>query len=262
GGGRMDRGGDCVSRRALRCPRGLGGRTGGSRRQHAAMDAGPRALAPACVSRPGRRGRPSPRVVALGVQGPRRPDHRPRYCRSRPVRRLGILLAAAVTYLFAAWMVAPGFYDGFGPPQPYSWTCPPPQAGANVKPSSGHLDIKVINGVSDANSAFTEDGQVVIGFLPGAFDSTGKTTISVDIVPLDSCPKPPGISFVTNVYKITASAPPAKGKTAGLTLRYSNLEPDPSDVYQASDPAGPWKSIGRNEQAAPFTVDTRVDSFG
>src|SRR5207302_1059765 len=103
---------------------------------------------------------------------------------------------------------------------------------------------------------------VVIGVLPGTFGSAGTTTISVDIVPLDSCPKPPGISFVTNVYKITASAPPAKGKTAGLTLRYSNLEPDPSDVYQASDPAGPWKSIGRNEQAAPFTVDTRVDSFG
>ena len=178
------------------------------------------------------------------------------------MRRLGILVGAAVTYLFAAWMVAPGFYDGFGPPQAYNWTCPPPQAGANVKPSSGHLDIKVINGVSDANSAFTDDGQVVIGFLPGTFDSAGKTTISVDIVPLDSCPKPPGISFVTNVYQITASAPPAKGKTASLTLRYSNLEPDPSDVYQASDPAGPWKSIGRNEQAAPFTVDTRADSFG
>jgi len=176
------------------------------------------------------------------------------------VRRLGILLAAAVTYLFAAWMVAPGFYDGFGPPQPYSWTCPPPQAGANVKPSSGHLDIKVINGVSDANSAFTEDGQVVIGFLPGAFDSTGKTTISVDIVPLASCPQPTGLRFVTNVYQIAATAPLVK--SANLVLRYSNLEPDPSDVFQASDPSGPWKSIGRSEQAQPFTVDTTTKTFG
>jgi hypothetical protein len=43
--------------------------------------------------------------------------------------------------------------------------------------------IKVINGVSDANSAFTDDGQVVIGFLPGAFDVTGKTSVTVDIKP-------------------------------------------------------------------------------
>ncbi|HKB17636.1 MAG TPA: hypothetical protein VKF28_01260, partial [Candidatus Dormibacteraeota bacterium] len=122
------------------------------------------------------------------------------------MRRPGLLVAAAVLYLLAAWMVAPGFYDGFGPPQPYSWTCPPPQAGANVKPSSGHLDIKVTNGVSEPSSAFTEDGQVVISFLPGIFDAAGKTTISVDIVPLPTCPQPPGIRFVTNIYQITASA--------------------------------------------------------
>ncbi len=176
------------------------------------------------------------------------------------MRRPGFLVAAALLYLLAAWMVAPGFYDGFGPPQPYNWTCPPPQAGANVKPSSGHLDIKVTNGVSEPSSAFTEDGQVVISFLPGIFDAAGKTTISIDIVPLPSCPQPPGIRFVTNIYQITASA--NLKQQASLTLRYSNLEPDPSDVYQASDPGGPWKTIGRNDQAAPFTVDTKASSFG
>jgi len=157
-------------------------------------------------------------------------------------------------------MVAPGFYDGFGPPQPYNWTCPPPQAGANVKPSSGHLAIKVTNGVSEPSSAFTDDGQVVISFLPGIFDAAGKTSISIDIVPLPTCPQPPGIRFVTNVYEISANA--NLKQQASLTVRYSNLEPDPSDVYQASDPGGAWKSIGRNDQAAPFTVDTKVSSFG
>ena len=171
-----------------------------------------------------------------------------------------LLLAAAIAYLLAAWMVAPGFYDGFGPPQPYNWTCPPPQAGANVKPSSGHLEIKVIKGKSDANSAYTEDGQVVIGFLPGAIDATGKTTITVDIMPLDTCPQTTGIRFVTNVYQISADAPLVMA--ANLTLRYSNLEPDPSDVYRASDPSGPWTSIGRSAQAQPFTVDTTTRSFG
>jgi len=176
------------------------------------------------------------------------------------VKRAVLLAAAVTTYMVAAWMVAPGFYDGFGPTQPYNWTCPPPQAGANIKPSSGHLDIKVIGGVSDANSAFTNDGQLVIGFLPGAFDSTGKTTISVDITPLSTCPQSPGIGFVTNIYQITASAPLAKA--ANLVLRFSNLEPAPTDVYFAGDPAGPWKSIGAQQQAQPFTIVTSTKSFG
>jgi hypothetical protein len=163
-------------------------------------------------------------------------------------------------YAVAAWMVAPGFYDGFGPQQPYNWTCPPPQAGANVKPSSGHLDIKVVGGVSDANSAFTQDGQVIIGFLPGVFDATGKTTISVDITPLPTCPQPAGIRFVTNVYQITASAPLVK--PAILELRYSNLEPAPTNMYFASDPAGPWKSIGAAQQSQPFIIQASTQSFG
>jgi len=165
------------------------------------------------------------------------------------------------TYVVAAWMVAPGFYDGFGPPQPYNWTCPPPQAGSNLKPSSGHLDIKVIGGVSDANSVYpNKDGQIGILFLPGALDATGKTTISVDITPLPTCPQPPGIRFVTNVYRITASAPLVK--PANLVLVYTNLEPAPTDVYFATDPAGPWKSIGAAQQAAPFTIDSSTRSFG
>jgi hypothetical protein len=177
------------------------------------------------------------------------------------VKRALLLAAAVATYMVSAWMVAPGFYDGFGPPQPYNWTCPPPQAGSNLKPSSGHLDIKVIGGVSDANSVYpNKDGQIGILFLPGALDATGKTTISVDITPLPTCPQPPGIRFVTNVYQITASAPLVK--PANLVLVYTNLEPAPTDVYFATDPAGPWKSIGAAQQAAPFTIDTSTRSFG
>jgi len=179
-------------------------------------------------------------------------------------RRLALLAVAAVVYSLAAWSVAPGFYDGFGPPQAYNWVCPPPQAGANVKPSSGHLDIKVINGVSDANSAFTDDGQLVIGFLPGAFVSGDKTTISVDITPVDSCPQPKGIKFVTNVYHVTASAPLSSDQNlrANLVLVYSNLEPDPSDVYQAQSLNGPWVKRPRSQQGQPFTIETTTNTFG
>ena len=172
-----------------------------------------------------------------------------------------MLAVAAAVYGVAAWAVAPGFYDGFGPPQPYNFTCPPPQAGANTKPSSGHLDIKIVGGVSDANSAFTDDGQLVIGFLPGAFTVDGKTTISVGIKPLDTCPQPAGLRFVTNVYQVTASAPLTPSKPANLVLRYSNLEPDPSTVYQAQDPNGPWTALTA-QPGQPFTIEAKTTTFG
>lgn len=176
------------------------------------------------------------------------------------MKRAAVISAAVAAYLIAAWMVAPGFYDGFGPRAPYNWTCPPPQAGANQKPSSGHVDIRVINGASDANSAFADDGQIVIGFLPGAFDITGKTSISVDITPTTTCRGAPGLQFVTNVYHITASAPLVK--PSNLVLLYSALEAAPTDVYFATDPAGPWKSIGASRQAQPYTIDTTTSAFG
>jgi hypothetical protein len=175
------------------------------------------------------------------------------------VKRPILLGSAAAVYLAAAWMVAPGFYDGFAP-QPYNWTSPPPQAAlGNIPPRSGHLVIKVIDGVSDANSAFTEDGQVVIGFLPGAFDVTGKTSVTVDIKPESTYPPPNGLHFATNVYLITADAPLVKD--ANLVMRYSDLVPAPSFIYLAVDANGQWKSIGGNE-GQPFTLQTTTRQFG
>jgi hypothetical protein len=178
------------------------------------------------------------------------------------LKKATVLAVAAIAYAVAAWMVAPGFYDGFGPPQPYNFTCPPPQAGSNSKPLPGHADIKVTGGVSDANSAFTGDGQIVVGFLPGAFKADGKTTISVDIKPLDTCPQPSGLRFVTNVYQVTASAPLNSDKPANVEIRYSNLEPDPSVVYLSQDPNGPWSSIGRSQPGQPFTIVSTTTTFG
>ncbi|HXM72025.1 MAG TPA: hypothetical protein VN940_02220 [Candidatus Dormibacteraeota bacterium] len=177
------------------------------------------------------------------------------------MRRAALLAGAVIAYMVAAWMVAPGFYDGFGPVQPYKWTCPPPQAGANEKPGSGHATIKVVGGVSEAASVSPDtDGQLVIGFLPGAFDATGKTTINVDITPLPTCPQPPGIQFVTNVYQVTAPAPLVKPSPVALV--YSNLLPAPTAVYFASDPAGPWRSIGAAQQSALFTIDATTSALG
>src|SRR5260370_18502703 len=154
-------------------------------------------------------------------------------------------------------MVAPGFYDGFTPQQPYNWVCPPPQAGSNQAPNSGHQVIKVVGGISDANSAFTDpDTQVVLGFNFGVFDSTGKTSITVDIKPVSPCPKPPGLTLPPNTYHITADAPLVK--KASLVMRFSDLVPAPSTVYFATSPAGPRTSIRALSQAQPLTIDTPI----
>jgi hypothetical protein len=176
------------------------------------------------------------------------------------MNRFVLLAGAVAVYVLAAWSVAPGFYDGFAPQQPYNWVCPPVHISGNLPPSSGHLVIKVINGVSDANSAFSEDGQVVIGFLPGAFDVTGKTSITVDIKPVSPCPKPSGLTFAVNTYLISADAPLVK--KANLVMRYSDIVPAPSKVYRATSAEGPWTSIGALNEAQPFTIDTSTDQFG
>jgi hypothetical protein len=176
------------------------------------------------------------------------------------VKRIALLASATAAYLVAAWMVAPGFYDGFTPPQPYNWVCPPPAAPPGTgPPQSGHADIKVIKGVTDPGSAYTGDGQVVIGFLPGSFDATGKTSVSVDIKPVSPCPNPPGLHFSTNTYVITASAPLVMA--ANLLFRYSDVVPAPSFIYMAPSPDGPWKSIGASP-SQQFTLNTSTRQLG
>jgi hypothetical protein len=157
-------------------------------------------------------------------------------------------------------MVAPGFYEGFYLQQPYNWMCPPPGTISNQKPGSGHLDINLIDGKSEASSAFPSDAQIVFGFLPGALDATGRTTIAVDITPLAECPQPPGIRFVTNIYRVTATAPLIKA--ANVLMLYSSLKPDPSAIYLADDPSGPWRSIGASPQAQQWTIHTTTQSLG
>ena len=176
------------------------------------------------------------------------------------MNRNRLLVLAAIAYIVAAWSVAPGFYDGFAPPQAYNFVCPPAQAGANAQPSSGHLNIKIINGSSDPNSAFTDDGQVVIGFLPGAFDVTGKSSVNVTITPVKPCPNPAGLRFVTNTYLITADAPLVK--SSNLVLRYSNVAQDPSYIYKAKGVDGPWTQLKAAQQAQLWTVATQTDQLG
>jgi hypothetical protein len=186
------------------------------------------------------------------------------------VKRLLLLGSAASAYLVTAWMVAPGFYDGIAPQQPYNWVCPPPIAGANsgLVPTPGHLVVKVIDGTSDAGSAFTDDGQVILSFLPGAFQAAGKSQVTIDIKPVSPCPNPPDLHFSTNVYLITADTPLNQTTSAAVPcqaacigMRYSNLIPAPGFIYLAQDPKGPWKNIGGSE-SQQFVIRTNTNQLG
>ncbi len=186
------------------------------------------------------------------------------------MKRTLLIAAAASVYLVAAWMVAPGFYDGIGPTQPYNWVCTPPIAGANsgIPAASGHLVIKVIGGISDPNTAFTQDGQFSISFLPGAFQAAGRTQVTVDITPVSPCPNPPDLHFATNVYHVTADAPLIQAaptttecRPACVTMLYSNLVPAPSFVYVADSQNGPWKNFGGTENQ-PLVIRADTNQLG
>jgi hypothetical protein len=59
---------------------------------------------------------------------------------------------------------------------------------------------------------------------------------------------------------VVANAPLVKA--SNITMRYSNLEPDPSAIYSASDVNGPWTNLGRSDQSQPFTTNTRTPTLG
>lgn len=94
--------------------------------------------------------------------------------------------------------------------------------------------------------------QIVIGFLPGAFDVAGRSSVSVEITPVSPCPHPRGLQFATNTYLITGNAPLVKA--ANLVLVYSNLELDSSNVYTSTNPDGPWTNLGSSQQAQFWTI--------
>jgi hypothetical protein len=179
-------------------------------------------------------------------------------------RRVAVLAAAVVAYALAAWAVAPGFYDGIAPPQPYRWVSPPPQfRSSNQQPLSGHQSVKVgTNGKVDPATVFTQDGQAAIAFVPGAFVTpSDRSPVSIDIKPQPVFPDPGAVHLSTNVYCVTSSSPLAAGQQVLVTLQYSDQLPAPSDVYVSQD-NGPWLGIGNTGTAAPFYVSARSSTLG
>ena len=102
-------------------------------------------------------------------------------------RRVALLALAAAAYGVAAWMVTPGFFDGIAPTAQYNWVSPPPEFKSSNKPAlSGHGSVKVAsNGVVDPGSAFTQDGQASVSFIPGAFVAPADhSAVNLDVTPV------------------------------------------------------------------------------
>lgn len=177
--------------------------------------------------------------------------------------RKGALIAlAAIAYVLAAWAVRPGFYDGLAPPSPYRWVSPPPslQAG-NQQPLPGHGVDPVLGGSTAPFTTYTNDGQVIISFLPASF-KVGSDTKGVDIriTPESSYPAPTGFTPATNVYLVTADAPLVKG--ALIQLQYSNAVPSPSYLYGVPQSGGSWKNLGASNVSSVFTISSRSSFLG
>ena len=173
-----------------------------------------------------------------------------------------MIAGAAAVYALAAWSVAPGFYDGFAPPAPYNFVNPPDQVKATNKPPlAGSATIKVLNGVVQPGSAFTQDAQAQLSWIPGAFHppSDGGSLV-VSIKPVTNPPPIPStFTPITNVYQFTANAKLAKD--ANLALTYSDQLPTPSAIYRADD-SGHWTAVVSNQSTSVFFISARVTQLG
>jgi hypothetical protein len=179
-------------------------------------------------------------------------------------RLLALGALAAAVYTVAAFAVAPGFYDGFAPPQAYRWLKPPPGIQHTGQPQSGSGQLKVAsNGQVDPGSVFTNDDQpqAVMSAIAGAFQAPpDRSPVTVTIKPVDSYPATSGLNCVTNVYQVSASSRLVKDVL--ITLRFSDAVPAPSDIYRAPEGGTSWTKIGNSGAAAPFYISTYSNELG
>jgi hypothetical protein len=182
--------------------------------------------------------------------------------KSRGLLAAALLGGAAVLYAVTAWSVRPGFYDGLAPPSPYRWVSPPPSlAAGNQAPLAGHGVDPVLGGSTAPFTTYTNDGQVIISFLPASFRVTpGTQSVTIRITPEASYPTPTGFTPATNVYLVTATAPLVKA--ALIQLQYSNAVPSPSYLYGVPQSGGSWKNLGASNVSAVFTLSSRSSFLG
>jgi hypothetical protein len=123
-------------------------------------------------------------------------------------------LAIALLALLGAWLLAPAavpIYNGIGnPDEPYRWVKSPTGTPSKKAPTTATVQLPVAHGVSGAGYANTKETgpQISVYFPAGALHpAAGATSVTITAQPVaPSGPAPNGGSFVSNVYRVTASA--------------------------------------------------------
>ncbi len=179
------------------------------------------------------------------------------------MRRLAALALAAVAYVLAAWLVAPGFFDGFAPAEPYHWLSPPPELrSGNRPPTSGRATIPVQNGVAQAGHLYTTDQQASVTFPSQSFEvPPDGSPITLEIKPAATYPDLGGVVAAGNVYTIIVSTRIISPVV--VTLRYGSQQSGPpSDIFAAESSTARWRPLGSINSAVPYTVSASTRTLG
>jgi hypothetical protein len=179
------------------------------------------------------------------------------------VRYVGALAVAAVAYVLAAWLVVPGFFDGFAPAAPYHWVSPPPDLrSGNQQPSGGKTTIAVQNGAAAAGHLYTTDQQASITYPSQSFAAPpAGAPLTLQIEPVATYPDLGGIVPAGNVYLISVTTRIISPVV--ITLRYGSQQSGPpSGIFAAETSTAPWKTLGSVNSAVPYTVSASTTTLG
>jgi hypothetical protein len=174
-----------------------------------------------------------------------------------------VLAVAAGVYVLAAWLVAPGFFDGFAPAAPYHWVSPPPDLkNSNQPPSGGKATIAVQNGAAEAGHLYTSDQQASVTYPSQSFAAPpAGTQLTLEIQPVATYPSLGGITPAGNVYQVTVSSRIISPVV--ITLRYGSQQSGPpSDVFAAETPTSSWRTLGSVNSSVPYTVSASTQTLG
>jgi hypothetical protein len=180
------------------------------------------------------------------------------------VRRAAAALAlAAAAYVLAAWLVAPGFFDGFAPAAPYHWVSPPPGLqNSNQAPSGARATIGVQNGAAQSGHLYTADQQAAVTYPSQSFAvPPAGTPLTLDIQPVPTYPPLGGIMPAGNVYLVSVSSRIISPVV--ITLRYGSQQSGPpSAIFAAETPTSSWRTLGSVNSSVPYTVSASTQTLG
>jgi len=179
------------------------------------------------------------------------------------VRRPVALAIVTAAYVLAAWLVAPGFFDGLAPAAPYHWVSPPTDLkSSNQAPSGGRATIGVQNGAAEAGHLYTTDQQAAVTYPSQSFAvPPAATQLTLQVQPVATYPPLGGITPAGNVYQVSVSTRIISPVV--ITLRYGSQQVGPpSTIFAAETPTSGWRTLGSVNSTVPYTVSASTQTLG